>query len=107
MRRYTDCGSSPQSQPQLSGHQPCQSFLIFRRSLRNHLIRQARGRWGFVPGFAVDAHGFQPVAYKFFAPIRVNYSICLGSNSAGDVPSPQRLANILGQQVQMRRVNRR
>jgi len=84
-----------------------ESFLILGRRLRNHVIRQARGRWGFVPGFAVDSYGFQPVADKLPPPKQVNHSICLGSNSAGGVPSPQRLANILGQQVQMRRINRR
>ena len=90
-----------------SSHQPRQRLLILSRRLGNHLIRQARGGRGFVPRLAVDAYRLQPVAYKLFAPRRVNYSICFGSNSAQGVPSPQRLANIFGQQVQMRRVNRR
>ena len=53
-----------------SRHQPRQSFLILRRRLGNHVIGQARRGWGFVPGFAIDTHGLQPVADKLFVVTR-------------------------------------
>ena len=38
--------------------------MILSRRLGNHLIGQARGGRGFVPGLAIDSHGLKPVADK-------------------------------------------